>query len=1202
MPLAQEFVRFVNLSYDDKNALVEKMAMDRSSVVYGQLRTALASKLALMKKSNDDAARYNGRRRLVISQTMEPEQSHNIMKEFSEFDFSFKGTERIEGGYASAVHQITVEKLFNFTRGKWQKIVAFGFSVNHLVIHNRTYTHLCVPHESIECMKRTVRDDRAMCAILSAGNDKGKPFPLMSRYATAELGDMVCGDPTTCRVEGKIGVALLTNVDTNFLQLCSWMMAHSTSVLYFAFPCSKATELRYNAPFPELDAHVKHEGNNFHILYKNATSMAQTYNYYNHLTLIGKTYERIGSYTFSKEFLVHQLGMSFYKITRAKTEDAGKDMIYRSWMTRGYKSRYLVRSFDLKSSLHDPYKPSSYKPYSFEVDAIHIDKLIQDGMRLPDDSFDHMAIAKRLRTYATTHVQAGYSIVSCGFIFDVKQFDHIVLLVYVHCFMQRFIQGVTAAYVAGDTRKLSKISQSSMVGIVPVVMRTVIVDRLSLGLSRVKSLLISLYDRFYLSRVPIPNFDMAIDFVEYRDTLKPVKWNDVGTWSKLFARPWSNFSPYLPGFDVAIAFDGYVGSMHQYNQWGLRELRAIIEYKLVGGTRPPIALASSALSLTSFKSNSDWRAKPVTAVSEVHAGRGTDSDILIRLDNLCTSDNGLLMTTESIDRLPASTEQSAIDLGNKVAADGEGLMDLRSQEYHRSVPLDNPDDFNDAHNGIDPDPLNTLRVALGQIFPGSTLMQTQDAANDILNSDFHMVARAARIKITTAKLQPGKVDAIYRPHMPNQLLPNAKQNMQSTLHTVAKRNLNSLSSVDPLDVDELWSRTWGFMKKVYYVPDIEKRLVEMDFIGPTVEAAVVWASKLDEAHRSNAMAADYAIQTLDGVMQDSNLMLKAKRKPNLGPSYDDSVKASQSIQYDKTQTRTGVFSPIFAEKVRRDQSLLRDVVFIMQSKSPEDLNKFLHRFSWKPNASGSLTYIMLDAEMFDKSQILSTLMMHWKKCEKLKVFPSYIELLRQNTAQRSASSVAAGVKVYLTPQRGSGDSDTLDGNCDVSQAAYARFFASIERQIEFILIMGDDVTVAVRGDVDTTTVANDVMKEFNLSTKLFKSPYGEFVSGKTVHFPDGTIGWVTDPVKRAVALGEQSVSEQTDFREKWIGYADLCRGLEGYATQMYLSESMSHQYTREFGHYVSPTLILSVIKAVVSVAADYDKFRSFYSSSVSRRY
>jgi len=405
-----------------------------------------------------------------------------------------------------------------------------------------------------------------------------------------------------------------------------------------------------------------------------------------------------------------------------------------------------------------------------------------------------------------------------------------------------------------------------------------------------------------------------------------------------------------------------------------------------------------------------------------------------------------------------------------------------------------------------------------------------------------------------------------------------------------------------MDIDELWMRTWRFMKSVYYVSDIDARLVDLDFIGPTIEAAQVWASKLDPQQREVQMGVNYAIETLDAVMQDSNLMLKGKGKPNMGPSYDSAVKASQSIQYDQSRTRTGVFSPIFAEKVRRDQSLLRDDVFIMQSKSQDDLNAFLSKFSWKTNRRGELSYIMLDAEMFDKSQVYTTLMMHWKKCEVMKVLPRYVDILKNNNGQRTASSVMAGVKVYLTPQRGSGDSDTLDGNCDISQSAYARFFHKIRDRIEFILIMGDDVTVAIRGDVDSQEVESDCMKEFNLSVKLTRSAYGDFVSGWLVHMPDGSIKWTTDPLKRAVALGEQSVSEQTDFREKWEGYRDLCRGLEGMVTQEYLAGAISNKYSREMGYPVSREDVLATIKAVVTVASDYEKFRAFYATNISRRY
>ena len=1206
MPINEELVRYVGMSYEDTARLSERLAMDRSSVLYASLRGALATKLVMMKQCNEAQQKRGRRRRLVIAQTMDPEQSHNMLQAFGEFDLVFKNSERVEGGYTSAVFAVTVEKLFNFTRGNWAPVVCFGFSVNHLIVHNRSYAHLCVPNESVHSMCKTVADDRAMCAILNSARDKGKPFPLMERYANGDMGDMVCSDPVSCTKRAKVSVVMLTGVDTNYLQLCSFMTAHSTALMYFAFPCSKATELRYDAAIPELDAYVKHEGDKFHILYKNATSMGQTYTYDNHLTLIGKTYETIGKYTFHKEYVGHQLGMSMYKITRALTKHRAPDVVYRSWFTPGYKNRYLMKSFELKSEFADPYKASSYEVYQFETDANHVDRLLEDAMMLPDDAFTHGAIARKLRVYATNHVQAGYSVVSNGYIFKAKEFSHIVLIVYCHVFMTRYVQGVTAAFVSNDARKMAYWKSAGIVKLIPMVLYTVVIGQLQLGLSKVKSMLVSLFDRFFNSRTPIGSIQPACDFHEYRDMMQPVRWSSVKSWAKLLERPWKSFSPYLTGFEQAVACQGYTVSMNQYNFWAMREVRVVLEQKITGRLRP-LALpsvmkaAKYSVSESGITVTSDPGAYQSTVLSPTGDMQLLD-DYDVLSDVSSSRRDGMLMTTEPVKRGVVVDEPNVQALATKVAGDGENLRDLAMPEYYRPRVLVQPEPFRDTHAGADDDPISTLKMVLGTTFRGSTLMQTEHFAGDILKSDFQMVAKAAMIAITSAKLRVAKADVVYKPKMPNQVMPNAKQDLTSVLYAVTKRNLNAMSSVDPLDLDEMWHRTWRFMREVYYVPGVDERLARMPSIAPTVETAAVWASKLEPKARQGALQVSYCLETLDPALQNSTLMLKGKRKPNLGPSYDDSVKASQSIQYDPSKARVGVYSPIFAEKVRRDQSVLNERTFIMQSKSKEDLNEFLSRFPWLPDGNGPIKYIMLDGEMFDKSQITSTLAMHWKKCEKFGVLPRYVDVLRNNSSMRTASSIAAGIKAFLTAQRGTGDSDTLDGNSDVSQAAYARFLHRIRDKIVFILIMGDDVTIAYRGDVDTQSVESDCMKEFNLSVKLTLSPFGDFVSGWLVHMPDGSIQWHTDPVKRAVSLGDQSVSEQVDFREKWEGFNDLCKGLSGMAVQTALSAAISYRYSKELGISMSVQDALRIVRAVATVSEDFDKFRSFYAESTTRRY
>lgn len=1153
MAMNKDFVSVTSMDFDDVVKYSETAVRRPESGLYRELMGAFAGKIAALHQAQERRLKESRTRKLVVTYALESAEEFEVTKAFSQYSLVYKHTDRVGGALARTVQFLSNERLIDRVRGRNAGLLSYGMSVNHLVVHNRDYMHLCVSREQVAVANQVVRDDRAMCAVMNAANMQQKPLPMMDAYSSGKLGNIVCGDPVTCGIQARAGVMNLVDVDTNYLQVCCWMRQHGVELNYISFATSKGMELSYDCDMIELNARVVNEGDSYHLVYKDAIGMSRTYKRANHLTLIAKTYERVGEYTFVKEFCDRVMGISTYKITMAKTDLRVDDMEYRSWSDSSIRDCYLINSYELKNRFSDYNDPHSYKLVSFQQPKDVVDKLVAYARRLDTVQFTPQVLMERLRTDICTSVHGGYSMKNRVRRISDSEFVGVTLAVYSRVFTERFYRPQADKYVTGQVKTAMNAGTAGAISLVATYVAMMYTSGVTV---KVDVMLAKLKERvkgwFQKPSTPLPSIVENQPFVKYNDSLKPTCWYESRSWANILKNPWGSFSPCLPGFDAAVNAVQMPDGLMSYDKFVIEELEDAL-------------------------SESDGVQTPVNSVE-------------------CVKYEPLMVDVEQV-RKPISEDINVSIISKAVTSQCSTLVDLTSMRLSEpSVFMSRPK-FIDAHAGRVSEPLFVIQQALGNVFPGSTLLDTSQVNADVHYGGFDIVAQAVKVKLTTSKLQPMRPQFLYRPTMGTQVLPNVRQTMPAALPTIVKRNLNTTSSVDPMCAQRAWDRTWGFMKTAYYKADVEEQIESWDYIGPTAELVLEWASKLAPTARAQLAKLDFDLANVDVALQESKLMLKGKRKPNLGPSFSSAVKAAQSIQYDGTKRRTAFFSPLFAEKVRRDKAVLRDDVIIMQSKSVGDLNDRLSCFDWRPTAAGELKYLMLDGEMFDKSQVLSTLGMHWKKSEKFKILPEYVELLRQNAAYRKASSSEAGIQVFLTPQRGSGDSDTLDGNCDVSQAAYARFIATHRDKIEFILIMGDDVTIAFRGEIDIMSLERDCMSEFNLSVKATVSSYGNFVSGWLTHLPDGSIKWVTDPIKRAVALGDRAVVADTNFGEKYLAFKDLCVGLEGYALQQYLIPALAESYTRDLGYPVSQADVADVVRGVVSLADSYLEYRKCFGDS-----
>jgi len=284
---------------------------------------------------------------------------------------------------------------------------------------------------------------------------------------------------------------------------------------------------------------------------------------------------------------------------------------------------------------------------------------------------------------------------------------------------------------------------------------------------------------------------------------------------------------------------------------------------------------------------------------------------------------------------------------------------------------------------------------------------------------------------------------------------------------------------------------------------------------------------------------------------------------------------------------------VISEKVRREQSVVRDNVLILQYKNIADVNDFLNRFDWRDDKRGKRYYIEIDYSMYDKSQTKQLGELYLKKLEMFGVLPDLLRFLAINLLSRSVSSVKAGVKMWLEGQNMSGAPYTLDRNNDVNMVATSHFLETVVDMIEFIIMMGDDMTVAVRGVPDLTSWEAEANRLFNLSVKAMVHQHGYICSMDIVHLPEGRSVVMPDVIKRAVMLGDTSVKDREKVHERYVSYADGMKGVGDPAVGAYLRSALPLRYEKSLGTVTAEAVDLLLRSHATFVSSESQYMRLY---------
>jgi hypothetical protein len=491
-------------------------------------------------------------------------------------------------------------------------------------------------------------------------------------------------------------------------------------------------------------------------------------------------------------------------------------------------------------------------------------------------------------------------------------------------------------------------------------------------------------------------------------------------------------------------------------------------------------------------------------------------------------------------------------------------------------------------------PIGDFTSALEILFPGTTVINTTRTEADRLYGTMALTLRSLRVKIDLSRIEPLKPESVFHPAIRTHNLPHIKENTKTVLATMAKRNADTPNVTDPISYAELWTRGWEASKRVYYVSRMEEILKALGPIEMDERSIREWVMKQTPAKRAVILGQeDFSMEAMLQGANNMMLMLKAKLKPNMDPDYASAVKLPQSVQYDGTGKSVLLLSPLLREKVKREQMLLKPNVLIMQQKSPQDLINFLNGFDWRPNEKGERWYVEIDQSMFDKSQITNNEQMYLDTLRRFGMREDMVEFIH-SYADRSASSIKAGVKINLRDQNPSGAPFTLDRNNETTKIAIAELLESIEASLEFVMIMEDDVTIAVRGQPDVRKWEREMARKYNLNPKINVHRHGYFCSFDVVHLPDGSTTIVRDVLKALLSLLEANVKSRENLYERYQSFVDSMGYVDDADSQHYLVRARAERWVKSHGE--DPRVVDAFTQIVRGMATWKNSFEEFSKS------
>jgi hypothetical protein len=1218
MPDIVSFASSADLSVESLVSISEAQVTSRDSAMFKHIVAQVSEKLvALQRMRAADDGKKRGDR-TYIPYHLEAAERYRLGSVFPQFDIRYTIPSPVSVPYARAVSLMVSEYLLSFVPRATKGVVALGFSMVPTVMRNRNWLHLCVPAADPVIQAMHLEQDRSLMAIRASYLTRGNsPPPYLEGYVTRGSEAVnFCTHAHSCDYSSSVVVAVLDQVDTNFRQFAVWMHTHGASLGHFAIPANKAMEMGFDGPFPELQGHVAYTPGRVSIVYPGDGCWQQHYTHENYLELIARQRVILYGRTYFKEYVGEVSGYRHYKVTATNGVHSDTVLPYKSWTDPGYKDKYIMRVPRLKPQGRtwrakdwEMLRDAEYVP----VAAAVIDNVLTMALRADDKKMDTM-ISRRLFSTAF-NIIVDSKLTRQENTLGIQEFTDALYTVYVEAFMRKFASGAATAVVGPEARGLAVNSRLK-----PFAALTSAVSSYLRMSSRNTTELVAeplrrWYDAAcYDGEVILPSYVRCPGYVEYGEksgSNPRFRGWDVGE------SPFDGFSQGLPGggmlpglvvrapvpvtvldfkpertplelfasvaTGVKAAFQALVRSERATLPGfrGRRDEDDFAEYALAGlASEEKWELPSSV---------AEVEEKPV-AISSLPA-----RDLVGVRDTLRRVPLGVRTISAGVD--PAAYDEYTEKILERIESEVPLTRDFASPFVYHALLVPGYDIVT-RPGAVSTDPLEDFKMALDGIFPGSRILDTSNTEHHRLHSRFEVTLKTILMKVDLSKLDELKPEAFFRPVLRGHALPNVKETPINTLATLAKRNADTPYNVDPMDGDELWGRIKRALFKVFYVEGAEQWLEAQPYVGPSEEGIREWCQKQtpEKLERLTDPERGYSVSELMLNTRNMNLMLKGRLKPEMDASYETALKMPQTIQYDATGRSVLFLSPVVREKVKREAFMLRPNVLLMQRKSYEDLCRFVNQFDWRPDQRGERWYIEIDETMFDKSQTRELSDMYLRKLQMFKVLPEVVGFIGQHMDERTVASVKAGVLMKIIEQNASGAAFTLDRNNAVSEESLVILIEEILSQVEFIIMQGDDVTIAVRGRPNVAHWERFLNRMFNLSAKVSVRRQGNICSYDLIHRADGSTVPVRCLVKALVGLMRQDLKDEEKFVEQFVSMTDSMRYVNDAETQVTGSRALAERWRETFPH-VDAGMFYCLFRAFSGVLQGSQQLRRLYSET-----
>jgi hypothetical protein len=1198
----------LNIPIQDVIRMGEDQIRNPESAIYKSVESKVMQKLAAMRSvSATETKKKGGKTRVYIQHHVEAEYRFSLTSAFPQFEIRFSSVDKRSGATAMAVNVLVAEYMLSKYSVKQGRVFAYGVSLKQIVLRNRDWIHLCIPGHTVRAQSEFKHDDKSIGAITHSLAASGRPTALAGKYMDGKVR-VHCASSTECTEKAVVGVMLLDKTDTNFRQVALTMRQHGTRLLYFAIPASKEMELGLEGKVHSLDAHVfpSHGGERINIMYKNAPSLDMSYLYSNYLELVARTSVVIDGQTYHKEFDGHLHGYNVYKVTRLDAVFDEEPPPYKSWCEPKYENKYLAY-LPILAEGGRVSRAQDWSLVGHPIDRDIVDDVADFAMRAQGTDKVSQRIEQRLFSRTSNYTLVNQVVHDTASV-PIHLFDPLCLALYCGVFMRKFEDGKAVSTLAPHARQIARLAQSSTMGVTQAYVGMILGNAIRAGSVVTDAVRAAYYSTITEADLPTPSFAVCPGYIEY---------SDRGSSNPRF-RGWQvpeyhmnyGFSTSLPGVsrsevidgltpvsDVATTVSADVSTVEQLVASG--EAFINIDGSLnMSSDRSVVELAMGIFSSVRAVFDVPF---DIEEVVESNAYKGTPMQVDAKSMSVAKP-AGMLYSQVPQKKQQRTDAPGVVALKNKIADQSGGFVSVRKEGYTENKLAFTPGLPEHIPGHYADDAKEYLRDAILRIFPNSLTMNTSQFETDRTYSGWELLTKVIKAKLDVSKISGVRPESYYKPLLRGHVHPNVKNNFSLVTHATAKRNFNTPVLEDAMDTEFLWNRAWIASLKVYYVEGAEEQLAAMPYIGPDERSVHEWASKLDDAKRERLLNTEtgFFLPDLVAGASATHLMAKGKLKPTLDASYASAVKYPQTIQYDPTGKSVAVFSPMIAQKVAREQQILKPNVLVLQGKSIDDVNAFLNGFDWRENEKGVRHYIEIDYSQYDKSQGGRLADMYLKRLSKFGLLPQFIQFIKDNQHVRTIAAMKAGLKAWLRDQNMSGAAFTLDRNNDINELVIADLLVKILDKIEFIILMGDDILIAVRGDVDVSEWEVDLSRKFNLTLKAAINDHGYICSMDVCHLPGGHSRVVADVVKRALSFMDQSIVDEEKFKERFISYVDGMKGVDDLNVQVYLAAALPPRMQRYLPGTTSDC-IMALCKAHSRLRKDYGQYRAMFAQESTLR-